>query len=171
MYPLHGSLPCCGKGACITQWSYKPCMQGHPRWMGHSGEFWQNVSHWRREWQTTPVYLPWELHKLYKKENGITTLKNRQFLLKTKYILWLSNCTYPREVKIHAHTNHYTIVHSNCNGNTQQTVVPSCQGIVLSNTKEWTNCSYTQLGWISRVLCWAAKSQPQKVTYYRIPLI
>ena len=33
-------------------------MQGHPRWMGHSREFWQNVVHWRREWQTTPVYLP-----------------------------------------------------------------------------------------------------------------
>ena len=32
-------------------------MQGHPRWKGHSGEFWQNVVHWRREWQTTPVFL------------------------------------------------------------------------------------------------------------------
>ena len=25
---------------------------GHPRWMGHGGEVWQNVVHWRREWQT-----------------------------------------------------------------------------------------------------------------------
>ena len=32
-------------------------IQGHPRWIGHSREFWQNVIHWRREWQTTPVYL------------------------------------------------------------------------------------------------------------------
>ena len=24
------------------------------------GEFWQNVVHWRREWQTTSVFLPWE---------------------------------------------------------------------------------------------------------------
>ena len=23
-------------------------MQGHPRWMGHDGEFWQNTVHWRR---------------------------------------------------------------------------------------------------------------------------
>ena len=23
--------------------------------------------HWRREWQTTPVYLPWEPHELYKR--------------------------------------------------------------------------------------------------------
>ena len=27
--------------------------------MGHGGEFWQNVVHWRREWQTTSVFLPW----------------------------------------------------------------------------------------------------------------
>ena len=25
--------------------------------MGHGGEFWQNVLHWRREWQTTSVFL------------------------------------------------------------------------------------------------------------------
>ena len=28
-------------------------IQGHPKWMGQSEEFWQNVVHWRREWQTT----------------------------------------------------------------------------------------------------------------------
>ena len=31
--------------------------------MGHGGEFWQNVVHWRREWQTTSVFLPWEPHE------------------------------------------------------------------------------------------------------------
>ena len=30
--------------------------------MDHGGEFWQNVNHWRREWQTTSVFLPWEPH-------------------------------------------------------------------------------------------------------------
>ena len=39
-------------------------MQSHPRWTGHSGEFWPDMIHWRSEWQTTPVYLPWEPHKL-----------------------------------------------------------------------------------------------------------
>ena len=29
---------------------------------------WQNVVHWRREWQTTSVSLPWESHKRYKKQ-------------------------------------------------------------------------------------------------------
>ena len=29
--PLHGSLPCHGKGACITQWSYEPCHVGPPK--------------------------------------------------------------------------------------------------------------------------------------------
>ena len=31
--------------------------------MGHGGEFWQNVVHWIREWQTTSVFLPWEPHE------------------------------------------------------------------------------------------------------------
>ena len=37
-------------------------IQGHPRRMRHSGEF-QSVVHWRREWQTTPVFLPREPHE------------------------------------------------------------------------------------------------------------
>ena len=40
---------------------------GHPRWEGHGGEVWQNVVHWRREWQTTSVFLPWEPHEQYEK--------------------------------------------------------------------------------------------------------
>ena len=40
---------------------------GHPRRKGHGGEFWQNVVHWRREWQTTSVFLPWEAHDQYEK--------------------------------------------------------------------------------------------------------
>ena len=35
--------------------------------MGHGGEFWQNMVHWRREWQTTSVFLPWELYEQYEK--------------------------------------------------------------------------------------------------------
>ena len=36
-------------------------MQGHPWQTGHSEEFWQNVVHWRRKLQPTPIFLPWEL--------------------------------------------------------------------------------------------------------------
>ena len=46
-------------------------MQGHPRQTGQSGEFWWNVIHWRREWQTTPAYLLWEPHELYKRTKSI----------------------------------------------------------------------------------------------------
>ena len=35
-----------------------PCRVTQDGWV--SGEFWQNVVHWRREWQTTSVFLPWE---------------------------------------------------------------------------------------------------------------
>ena len=31
---------------------------GRPRGAGHGGEVRQNVVHWRREWQTTSVFLP-----------------------------------------------------------------------------------------------------------------
>ena len=30
--------------------------------MGHGGEFWQNVDHYRREWQTISAFVPWEPH-------------------------------------------------------------------------------------------------------------
>ena len=36
---------------------------GHPRQVSHGGEVWQNVVHWRREWQTTSVFLPREPHE------------------------------------------------------------------------------------------------------------
>ena len=31
-------------------------MWGHPGRVGHGGEVWHNVVHWRREWQTTSVF-------------------------------------------------------------------------------------------------------------------
>ena len=36
--PLHGSQPCCGKGACSNQWNYEPC---------HSGPLKMDKSWWR----------------------------------------------------------------------------------------------------------------------------
>ena len=38
--------------------------------MGHSGEFWQNEVHWRREWQTTSVFLPWVPMNSMKRQKG-----------------------------------------------------------------------------------------------------
>ena len=42
---------------------------GYPRRVGHGGEVWQNVVHWRREWRTTSVFLPWEPHEQYERQN------------------------------------------------------------------------------------------------------
>ena len=42
-------------------------LQGHPRGVGHGGEFCQNVIHWRRECQTNSVFLSWEHHEHYEK--------------------------------------------------------------------------------------------------------
>ena len=47
-------------------------MQSHPRWTDYSGEFWQNVVHWKREWQTTTVFLPQEPHEQYERQNDMT---------------------------------------------------------------------------------------------------
>ena len=51
----HGSQPC--------EWNYEPCHIGATQ--GHGGEFWQNMVHCRREWQTTSVLLrtPWTVWK------------------------------------------------------------------------------------------------------------
>ena len=42
-------------------------MQSHPRLIGHNRECWQNVFHWRKEWQATPVFLPQEPQEQYEK--------------------------------------------------------------------------------------------------------
>ena len=41
-------------------------LQGHPRLMDHGEKVWQNVVHWRMEWQTNSVFLPWEHHEVWK---------------------------------------------------------------------------------------------------------
>ena len=50
---------------------------GHPRQLGHGREVWQNVVHWKREWQTTSVFLPWEPHE----QHGIRIINNSYKLL------------------------------------------------------------------------------------------
>ena len=50
-------------------------MQGHSRWMGHSGEFWENMVHWRMEWQAISIFLPWEPHEQYEKAKRYDTEK------------------------------------------------------------------------------------------------
>ena len=61
-----------------------PCT-GHPRWVGHGGEFWQNVVHWRREWQTTSIFLPWELHEQYEKAKERTVKDELPRLVGAQY--------------------------------------------------------------------------------------
>ena len=47
---------------------------GYPRQMGHAGDVWQNVVYWRREWQTTSEFLPWEPHEQYEKAKPLSGL-------------------------------------------------------------------------------------------------
>ena len=63
-------------------------MQGYPRQTGHSREFWQNVIHWRREWQTTPVYLAWEPHELHKRPKRYDTKRWVLQVWRVQYVSW-----------------------------------------------------------------------------------
>ena len=45
---------------------------GQQRRMGHGGEFWQGVVYWRKEWQTTSIFLPWEPHEQYERQKDRT---------------------------------------------------------------------------------------------------
>ena len=56
----------------LTQRNYDPLCVGPLKTTGHSGEFWQNVVHWRREWQTTSVFLPWESREKYERHKDLT---------------------------------------------------------------------------------------------------
>ena len=58
---------------CLTQWNYEPYHIGPPNTDGSWWKFWQNVVHWRREWQTTSVFLPWEPHEQYEKAKRYDT--------------------------------------------------------------------------------------------------
>ena len=57
-YHTHLLATCLHKKTSHAVWS-------HTRWTGHGGEVLQNVVHWRREWQTTSIFLPWEPHEQY----------------------------------------------------------------------------------------------------------
>ena len=60
------------KGLVSLNEAMSHAMPGHPRQIGHSGEFWQNMVCWRRKWQPTPVLLPWEPHEQYEKAKHMT---------------------------------------------------------------------------------------------------
>ena len=53
------------------QWNYEPCLVGPPK---TNGSWWRVLTKrglWRREWQTTLVFLPWEPHEQYEKEKDV----------------------------------------------------------------------------------------------------
>ena len=66
-------------------------MQGHPRQMVSTLEFWHNVVHWRKAWQTTLVFLLWEPHELCKKPNVHQFISLAQSCL-TLATTWTAAC-------------------------------------------------------------------------------
>ena len=72
--------------ALSNSWNYKPCCVGPHKMNGSSsGEIWQNVVHWRREWQTTSVFLPWEPQEQYEKAERYDTERWTPWLVGAQY--------------------------------------------------------------------------------------
>ena len=62
--------------------------------MGHGGEFWQNVVHWRREWQTTSVLLPHEPRTSMKRQKDRTLKDELPRSVGAQYVIgeqWRNN--------------------------------------------------------------------------------
>ena len=60
-FSAHGPQP------CLNQWNYEQCRVGPPKTDGSRWRVLTNMAHWRREWQTTSLFLPWEPHEQYEK--------------------------------------------------------------------------------------------------------
>ena len=61
---------------------------------GHGGEFWQNVVHWRREWHTTSVFLPWKPMNSMKRQKDKTLKDELPRSVGAKYAIgdqWRNN--------------------------------------------------------------------------------
>ena len=56
----------------------------------NGGEVWQNVVHRRKEWQTTSVFLPWELHEQYKKAKWQDTERGTPQVSRCPICYWRS---------------------------------------------------------------------------------
>ena len=56
--------------------------------MGHSGDFWQHVVHWRREWQTTSAFLPRECHEQYEKAMPCRATQNGWVMVESSDKTW-----------------------------------------------------------------------------------
>ena len=61
-----------------------PCSVTQDGW-GHGGEFWQNMVHWKREWQTTSAFLSWEPHEQHEKEKRYHMERWKPRLLGAQY--------------------------------------------------------------------------------------
>ena len=96
-------------------------MWGHPRRTGHGGEVWQNVVHWRREWQTTSVFLPWESHEQYERQKDRTLKDELPRLVGAQYATadwWRNNSRKNEEME--PKQKQHTVVYVTGDGNKVQ---------------------------------------------------
>ena len=78
--PAVGPARAPGMSSSYTEW---------PKGMSLLVRAWQNI-HWRNEWQTTSLFLPWDLHEQYEKAIRYDT---------ERWTLQVSTCPYSTGVK------------------------------------------------------------------------
>ena len=91
-------------------------MQGSPRRIGYSEEFWQNGVHWTREWETTSVFLTWEPHEQYERQKDMTVKDELPRLVGAQYAIgdqWRNNSKKNCQLQIGTYQGHWQGVNNN----------------------------------------------------------
>ena len=68
----------------------------------HGGEFWENVVHWRRELETTSVFVPWEPRESMKRQKDRTLKGELSRLVIAQYATgdqWRNNSRKNEEIE------------------------------------------------------------------------
>ena len=60
------------QGLALLSEAVSHAMQSHPEQTGQSVELWQNVVQWRKKWQLTSVFFPWDPKKSMKQQKDKT---------------------------------------------------------------------------------------------------
>ena len=79
--------------ALSNSMKWSQALWGVPSWEGHDAEDWQSVVHWRREGQSTSVFLPWDQHEQYEKAKWEDTERGTPQVSRCQYatVEWWRN--------------------------------------------------------------------------------
>ena len=90
------------KGLAQLSEAMSHAVQGHPRWKGHSEEFWKNMVPWRRKWPPILGFLLGKPHEQYEKAKRYDTSRWTSQVWRCPVCCWgagtISNSSRKKEV-------------------------------------------------------------------------